>query len=103
MSPQLLQFSACIIGLIVGVVYYMILAKNSKSNKLFFKTLCICALMVFVVHWVSDAYVISQITIGDLSWFSMVALAFFHALELFVFQNHFFDNGYQEYFFGRNE
>ncbi|MBO7049025.1 MAG: hypothetical protein J6W42_00230 [Bacteroidaceae bacterium] len=102
MNSLQFQISSFVIGLIIGTLYYMILARNSKSNKLFFRTLCICAIIIFVVHSFLDAYVISEISVGDLSSFFIIALAFFHSLELFVFQTHFFDNGYQEFFFGKD-
>ena len=46
MHPIAFQAIAFVIGIAIGVVYYLILAKNSKNNKLFFKTLFICALAI---------------------------------------------------------
>ena len=95
--------TAFVIGIAIGVVYYLILAKNSKNNKLFFKTLFICALAILVLHTAADMYVISHIQQGDKSWFSIFILSVFHSLEMFVFQTHFFDNGYQEFLFGTSQ
>ena len=97
------QAIAFVIGIAIGVVYYLILAKNSKNNKLFFKTLFICALAIIVIHTVADMYVISNMEQGAKSWFSIFILSVFHSLEMFVFQTHFFDNGYQEFFFGTSQ
>lgn len=96
------QVMAFVVGIAIGVVYYLILAKNSKSNRLFFKTLLICALSIVVIHTAADMFVISHIAQGEKSWFSIFALSLFHSFELFIFQTHFFDNGYQEYLFGHD-
>ena len=101
-NSPVIQVMAFVIGIAIGVVYYLILAKNSKNNRLFFNTLLICALSIIVIHLAADMYVISHITKGEKSWFSIFTLSLFHSLELFVFQTHFFDNGYQEFFFGRD-
>ena len=102
MHPFAFQATAFVIGIAIGVVYYLILAKNSKNNRLFFKTLFICALAIIVINSIADMYVISHIEKGEKSWFSIFILSIFHSLELFVFQTHFFDNGYQEFLFGIN-
>ena len=101
-NSPVLQVMAFVVGIAIGVVYYLILAKNSKNNRLFFNTLLICALSIIVIHLAADMYVISNITKGEKSWFSIFTLSLFHSLELFVFQTHFFDNGYQEFFFGHD-
>ena len=94
------QVMAFVIGIAIGVIYYIILAKNSKNNKLFFKTLFICALAIIIIHMVADMYMIYHISQGEKNWFSIFSLSLFHSLELFVFQPHFFDDGYQELLFG---
>lgn len=93
---------AFVIGITIGVVYYLILAKNSENNRLFFKTLLICALSIIIIHSAADMYVIAHITQGEKSWFSIFILSLFHSFELFAFQTHFFDNGYQEFLFGHD-
>ena len=103
MHPLAFQAIAFVIGIAIGVVYYLILAKNSKNNKLFFKTLFICALAIIVIHTVADMYVISNMEQGAKSWFTIFILSVFHSLEMFVFQTHFFDNGYQEFLFGTSQ
>lgn len=103
MNSQGIQVSAFVIGIIIGIVYYLILAKSSKNNRLFFKTLVICVITIVLVNTIADSYVIRQIAKGETNWFSIINIALFHSLELFVLQTNFFDNGYQEFFFGVNE
>lgn len=99
-DPKMMQAIAFAIGGAVGVLYYLLLAKQSRNNRKFFITLLLCAVFIIIVHGVADSYVIYNIAKGDKSWFSIISLALFHSLELFVFQTHFFDNGYQEFLFG---
>ena len=94
------QVTAFIIGIAIGVAYYFILAKNSKDEKRFSRTLLICALFIIALNTTADMYVISHIGQSEQSWFSLFGLSVFHSLELFVFQTHFFDNGYQQFLFG---
>lgn len=96
------QVMAFVVGIAIGVVYYLILAKHSKNNRLFFRALLICALFIIVGNTAADMYVISHITHGESNWFSLISLSLFHSLELFAFQTHFFDNGYQELLFGQS-
>ena len=103
MTPTATILSTSLIGIAIGALYYLILAKNSKSNRLFFRTLLIGASFIIIANTLADSYVLSNITQGEKSWFSIIILALFHSLELFVFQTHFFDNGYQEFLFGRSE
>ena len=102
LSPTAIQVSAFVIGIVIGIVYYLILAKSSRNNNRFFKTLLVCACTIIIVHTIADSFVISRIAIGEKSWFSIFGLAVFHSMELFIFQTHFFDNGYQEFLFGRS-
>ena len=100
MIPFLFQVTAFILGIAIGVAYYFILARNSKDDKRFSRTLLICALSIIVINTIADMYVISHIAQSEQSWFSIFGLSIFHSLELFVFQTHFFDNGYQGFLFG---
>ena len=100
MTPSVIQLTTIAAGLIAGICYYFILARASKNNRLFFRTLWILAFVVFAVHAVTDGYILTECTEGPVNYFSVAVLAAFHSLELFVFQSHIFDNGYQEFFFG---
>lgn len=100
MSPTAIQISAFVLAFVIGLVYIMILARNSKSNRLFRNTLLICTAVIFLVHFLSDIHVIRQISEGEPNSFSLFILSILHSLELFIFQTHFFDNGYQDFFFG---
>lgn len=92
---------ALIIGLLVGSAYIIGLVRLSNDNNKFFKLLLIVAGATFLLNAVSDGIVINSIGNGQTSLFAIVMLAIFHSLEIFIFQTHFFDNGYQEYFFGQ--
>lgn len=88
------------IAVLLGVIYIVLLCRFSKNNKLFFRLLGISAGLVFLANFAADFIVISKIANGDTNLFSVFVLSLFHSLELFIFQTHFFDNGYQEFFFG---
>ena len=101
MSPATIQWTAVVAGVAAGIIYYTVLARASKDNRLFFKTLWILAIVLFCLNWVTDAYVLTQLAVGPGSnFFSIGVISALHSLEIFVFQTHFFDTGYQEYFFG---
>ena len=95
---QVLSFA---LAVALGVAYVAILLKYGKKSKSFFRVLGISALVIFCVNAVSDFVVINRIANNDVNVFSLLVLSVSHSLELFVFQTHFFDNGYQEFFFGR--
>lgn len=96
-----MQIYTAIFGVLLASLCFALLFKASDKSKRFLWALGIISAIVFCVNTVADYYVISQITEGeDYNLFSMLVLAVFHSLELFVFQTHFFDNGYQEFFFG---
>lgn len=97
------QITAFVVGIVVGVAYYIFLAKTSKKNRTFFTVLLASVISILIAHTAADCHVISEIAEKPMNAFSIFALAVVHSLELFVFQTHFFDNGYQEYFFGRSE
>ena len=101
-TQRAVQISAFAVALILGFCYYRILGKTSKNNRLFRNTIVGSALTIGIINTVADWMVISKIAQGPLNVFSTTVLAVFHSVELFVFQTHFFDNGYQEYFFGKS-
>ena len=101
-SPVLIQAAAAVFGLLFGLICYRILYGSSRNNNRFLRTLLVMALVTVVVYWAADIYVLTRISEGERSLFSIVFIGLFHSLELFVFQTHFFDNGYQEFFFGSN-
>ena len=103
MSPAAIQWTAVAAGVAAGIIYYSVLARASKDNRLFFKTLWILASVIFCLNWVTDAYVLTRLADGPGSnFFSVGVISALHSLEIFVFQTHFFDTGYQEYFFGQD-
>ncbi len=102
-DPGVIQLSALGVGLIIGAVYYLIMARCSRNNRKFFKALWTSVFIIIAVSTVVDCIVLGHIAHGEKNCFSIFFLALFHSLEMFVFQTHFFDNGYQEFFFGRSE
>lgn len=99
-SPQMLSL---IVGCIIGLAYVFLLYRCSKDNKTFFKTLLIVAIVTAVVYFVADISVLFSIVGRGKFDFAVLILAAFHTIELFIFQTHFFDNGYNEFFFGNNQ
>lgn len=100
MSLTVYQCTAVAAGLVAGIIYYIILARASRNNRLFFKTLWILAGALFLLRLVLESHVIIGISEGGRDWFSTLIIAAFHSLEQFVFTAHFFDTGYQTYYFG---
>lgn len=94
------QILAPILGFVLGFLYFVVLAKHSKKNKLFFGTLLVSVVAIIAINSWYDYRVIKAINVGEPNHFSLCVLALSHSIELFIFQTHFFDNGYQEFFFG---
>ena len=89
-----------LIGGMAGVVYLYFLYHYSRSNKSFFRILLVVATSAAALYFVADLSVLYAIVGGGKFDFAVLVLAIFHTLELFIFQTHFFDNGYNEFFFG---
>lgn len=95
---------ALVLGCVVAAVaFYVFLARRSKDNRQFFRALALSASVIFAVNVIADLYVQCSIAGGAVNWLATAVLAVFHSLEIFVFQTHFFDNGYQEFFFGTGQ
>lgn len=94
-------FSGFIPAFVIGALYIWLLFKYGKNSKSLLRLLCVSAIVIFLANCITDFIVISEIARNDTNIFSVAVLSVFHSLELFVFQTHFFDNGYQEFFFGR--
>lgn len=99
-SPQMLSL---VVGGIIGLAYLLLLYRSSRDNKTFFKTLLIVAVVAAVVYFVADISVLISIVGGGKFDFTVVILAAFHTIELFIFQTHFFDNGYWGFFFDNKQ
>ena len=99
--PEMMACKGLVLALVVGAIYFWLLLQFGKRNKSLLRVLGIGAAVIFLVNAVADGIVISRIADNDTNLFSVIVLAIFHSLELFIFQTHFFDNGYQEFFFGR--
>lgn len=72
------------------------------KNDKFFKFVLRFAIVIFVSYFVCDLYVmssISQAVDGFDDGFPLFFLAILHSCEIFLLQTHFFDNGYEDYFF----
>ena len=92
------------IGVIIATFYLYMLFRYSRNDPRTFRNLLIVFVsLIFITHFFADLHVMKQIYKGGPSpylWISLVPLAVFHSFEIFAFQTHFFDNGYQEIFFG---
>lgn len=95
-----LQICTALLGILISLLCLYLLFRKSGDNKRFMRTLLIMFLTVLVINSLADGFVIYQISEGERNLFSIIVLAIFHSLELFFFNTYFFDNGYQEYFFG---
>lgn len=95
-----LHISVIVAGILLGLLFYKLIGRNSKNNKLFFKTLLILAAIVFLVNLVANCIIIKQITIGESSFFSIILQAILLSLEPFAFQTHFYDGSFNDFFFG---
>lgn len=96
----LIEVSAFIVGAAVGILYFIRLMKTGGDNRRFRRLLIWVAALTFFTYLFADFWVIGEISAWNINYFSTFVLSVFHSLELFVFQTHFFDNGYQEFFFG---
>lgn len=100
-TPDILYWRGFIPAIVIGAAYIWLLFKYGKNNKKLTKFLVLSEIMIFMVNCLADFYAITQIAHDNqINYFSAFVLSVFHSLELFVFQTHFFDNGYQEFFFG---
>lgn len=101
MTQILTEILAWLTALALGAAYVALLMNAGKKGKRFFVTLLCCAGAAFLLNFIPDCIVIREIAqerpVGTLP---VMVLALTHSLELFLFQTHFFDNGYQEFFFG---
>ena len=91
------------LAVVIGLAYVCLLYKMARRSRSMLRVLLACALIIIMVNFVADVYVITDVAKGDVNVFSVAVLALWHSLELFVFQTHFFDNGYQEFFFGSGD
>ncbi len=96
---DLQQVMAIVMAALAGFLYFRILVWAGRSNRRFFRVLLFFVCLIFLCNTVADYKVITSIAVGPTTTFGALALAILHSLELFLFQTHFFDNGYQEYFF----
>lgn len=95
-----LHISVTIAGILLGLLFYNWLGRNSHDNKRFFRIILSLAVIVFLVNLVGYSIVLSHITIGESSFFSILVLAVIRSLEPFVFQTSFFEGGFYDFFFG---
>lgn len=102
-----------VLALAILSFYVAFLWNVGKSDRWFKKCIQISACIIFMACWIMDTFVLFSIPgnapAGDqvapmpfaTSIFSNIALGFIHSVETFLFQTHIFDNGYEEFFFGR--
>lgn len=73
------------------------------GSKQFSKFLTKLAISVFVLNIAAEMYVQYNIVQGCYDFVTSLSLAILHSVGIFFLQTHFFDNGYQEFFFGTTD
>lgn len=98
----MIQWVAIGLLFVVAAGYVLLIKRVSPKREAFLGTVGICALAIVVSHTILDAKVLCEISLGDKIVISNAVLAVAHSLELFLFQTHIFDNGYQGFLFGED-
>ena len=102
MNSFIMQCCTFVLAALIGIVYTWFMFKYAHKNKQLLRFLGIVAIVIFCANGLADFTVMSKMAGNDYNFFALLILAVFHSLELFVFRTHFFDNGYQEFFFGKD-
>ena len=89
-----IQIIAVVLAAVAGYLYYKLLARASRSNRRFFKTVLTAAIILIVVNTAVASYTHWTASPGERSVWSALVLGFLHSLEMFVFVPHMLDNGY---------
>lgn len=93
--------TAGVLSIVAAVVLYLwLISRAGRNHNLFKKTVWSGVFLIIIFHFFLDFYVLLNITKGVDGYVNNVLIALFHSFELFIFQTHLFDNGYQEYLFG---
>lgn len=72
------------------------------NNDRFFKFILWFTLAIAVSYFLCDLYVMAAISKAVecfYDWLPLILLAILHSCEIFLLQTHFFDNGYEDFFF----
>ena len=83
-----------------GILYWWLIRRAGRNHDRFRKTVLSGFILIIVFHTVLDFKVLLDITVGVEGYVNNALIALCHSFELFMFQTHLFDNGYQEYLFG---
>lgn len=94
MHQTAIQIMAVVLAIVVGILYYRLLAKASRNNKRFFGTVLTAAIILIIINTTVAAYTLWTASPGERSVWSALVLGFLHSLEMFVFVPHMLDNGY---------
>ena len=98
----LLVATSAICLLVVVIYFVVILQPLSKDDSRFRKVIKYSALSIAALYALLDLHVMSSISTpvaGFADILPLLGIALLHSVEVFVFQTHFFDNGYEDFFF----
>lgn len=84
------------------ILYWWLIRRAGRNHDLFWKTVRRGFFLIIIFHTILDFNVLLDITVGVNGYVNTFLIAVFHSFELFMFQTHLFDNGYQEYLFGES-
>ena len=82
------------------VLYWRLIRRAGRNHDRFRKTVWGGIILIILFHTALDYKVLLDITVGVKGYVNTFVIALSHSFELFMFQTHLFDNGYQEYLFG---
>lgn len=102
-----IDFSGDVLAASVILLTYIVILgalcwwNNRHGNNKFFKSFLMTMVVLIVVAAIAiDSYTLLNISIGPKNPFAIFFTAVVHSIEMFLFQVHVFDNGYEEFFFG---
>ena len=98
--PVAVQVAGLFLIVTLGILYWWLIRRTGREQDKFRKTVLGGFILIILFHTILDYKVLLDITVGVEGYVNTVMIALFHSLELFMFQTHLFDNGYQEYLFG---
>lgn len=100
--PVAVQVAGLFLIVTLGILYWWLIRRTGREQDKFRKTVLGGFILIILFHTILDCKVLLDITVGVKGYVNTFVIALFHSLELFMFQTHLFDNGYQEYLFGES-
>ena len=100
--PVAVQVAGLFLIVTLGILYWWLIRRTGREQDKFRKIVLGGFILIILFHTILDCKVLLDITVGVKGYVNTFVIALFHSLELFMFQTHLFDNGYQEYLFGES-